>query len=91
MSNQAPPELTPRAIILAIVLAMILAASRVNLGVAGAAVLCSTLLSPLLDPFSHRIGLFLLQLSYSYSGAFVVNANACNSPCAPSILPLRAA
>ena len=53
--------LVPKGNLLAVVLAMILAASRVNLGVAGAAVLCSTLLSPLLDPLSHRIGLFLLE------------------------------
>jgi len=53
--------LIPKGNLLAIALGMLLAAARVNLGVAGAAVLCCTFLSPWFDPMSHRIGLFLLK------------------------------
>jgi len=54
--------LVPKGNLLAIVLGMALAASRVNLGIAAAAIVLCSLLSPLLDPVSHRIGAWLLEL-----------------------------
>lgn len=53
--------LVPKGNLLAIVLGMILAASRVNLGIAAAAIVCCSLASPLLDPVSHLIGSWLLS------------------------------
>lgn len=54
--------LVPKGNLLAIALGMILAASRVNLGIAAAAIVCCSLASPLLDPVSHVIGSWLLRL-----------------------------
>lgn len=53
--------LVPKGNLLAIVLGMMLAASRVNLGIAAAAIVCCSLASPLLDPISHLIGIWLLE------------------------------
>lgn len=53
--------LVPKGNLLAIVLGMMLAAARVNLGIAAAAIVCCSLASPLLDPISHRIGSWLLS------------------------------
>jgi len=53
--------LVPKGNLLAIVLGMMLAASRVNLGIAAAAIVCCSFASPLLDPISHRIGSWLLS------------------------------
>jgi uncharacterized protein (TIGR03546 family) len=53
--------LVPKGNLLAIALGMVLAASRVNLGVAAAAIICCSLASPLLDPISHFIGSWLLK------------------------------
>lgn len=53
--------LVPKGNLLAIALGMVLAASRVNLGVAAAAIVCCSLASPLLDPIWHFIGSWLLK------------------------------
>ncbi len=53
--------LVPKGNLLAIALGMVLAASRVNLGIAAAAIICCSLASPLLDPLSHRMGSWLLS------------------------------
>jgi len=54
--------LVPKGNLLAIVLGMLLAGSRVNLGIAAAAIVCCSLASPLLDPVFHLIGSRLLAL-----------------------------
>ena len=53
--------LVPKGNLLAVALGIVLAASRVNLGIAAVAVLCCSLISPLLDPASHAIGVWLLE------------------------------
>lgn len=59
--------LVPKGNLLAIALGMILAASRVNLGIAAAAIVCCSLASPLLDPLSHLVGSWLLRLPSLHS------------------------
>ena len=53
--------LVPKGNLLAVVLGMLMAATRVNLGTAAAAIFCSSLASPLLDPISHLLGSWLLK------------------------------
>ena len=52
--------LVPKGNLTAISLGVILAASRANLGVAGATALAFSFVSPYCDPLSHRIGEWLL-------------------------------
>ena len=54
--------LVPKGNLLAIALGMMLAATRVNLGIAGAAIVATTFASLLLDPVSDRIGVWLLSM-----------------------------
>lgn len=54
--------LVPKGNLLAIALGMILAASRVNLGIAAAAIVTCTFLSPVLDPLSDQLGGWLLSM-----------------------------
>jgi uncharacterized protein (TIGR03546 family) len=53
--------LVPKGNLLAIVLGMVLAATRVNLGIAAAAIVACTFASSFLDPVSDRIGVWLLS------------------------------
>lgn len=53
--------LVPKGNLLAVLLGLVLAASRVNLAVAAAAIVCCSLASPLLDPVSHLVGSWLLH------------------------------
>jgi uncharacterized protein (TIGR03546 family) len=59
--------LVPKGNLLAIVLGLLLAASRVNLGIAAAAIVCCSFASPWLDPVSHVIGSWLLKQPGLYS------------------------
>ena len=52
--------LVPKGNLIAVVLGIVLAASRANLGVAAATILTFSFVSPYLDPFSDRIGGWLL-------------------------------
>lgn len=53
--------LVPKGNLTAVVLGIVLAMTRANLGVAGAAILLFSFLSPLIDPMSHSLGAWLLS------------------------------
>ena len=71
--------LVPKGNLLAIILGMLLAASRVNLGIAAAAIVCCSFASPLFDPVSHMIGSRLLN----QPGLYHVWTWLYNQPVAP--------
>jgi uncharacterized protein (TIGR03546 family) len=54
--------LVPKGNLLAIAPGVIMAATRANLGVAAATILCVSLASPLVDPVTHAVGHFLLSM-----------------------------